>query len=191
MHANSLSALGAHHAAPVGTYRGLLDSLVPGADFPAMKVSPRCSTPSAMRRSSRQAAEGFRREAEMLASLRHEHIPHVYDSFSEGNRHCLVMEYIDGMTLGQCLAAAGGNLDDSAVIHIAVQICGLANEAVAYQLDMRVASARPIQQGVISCPAAGSARHDGHVGDNTLITVRPRVKREIRARGRASAINRS
>src|ERR1700689_2916233 len=58
-----------------------------------------------------QAAAAFRREAEMLAQLSNEHIPRVYDYFSYQNRHYLVMEFIDGLTLEQELRAAGGRLD--------------------------------------------------------------------------------
>ena len=44
----------------------------------------------------RQAVDAFQREADMLAQLNNEHIPRVFDRFSEQNRHYLVMEYIDG-----------------------------------------------------------------------------------------------
>ena len=48
-----------------------------------------------------QAVTGFQREADMLAELNHEHIPRIFDRFSEQNRHYLVMEYIAGDTLEQ------------------------------------------------------------------------------------------
>ena len=35
----------------------------------------------------------------MLAQLNNEHIPRIFDRFSEANRHYLVMEYIEGVTL--------------------------------------------------------------------------------------------
>ena len=43
------------------------------------------------------ATSNFLREADMLANLNHDGIPEVYDRFSEGNRHYLVMEYIKGI----------------------------------------------------------------------------------------------
>src|SRR6202030_2598701 len=46
-----------------------------------------------------QAVAAFQREADMLAQLSNEHIPRVFDRFSESNHHYLVMEYIDGITL--------------------------------------------------------------------------------------------
>ena len=71
---------------------------------------------------ARLAAEAaFRREAELLASLSNEHIPQVYDSFSEGSAHYLVMEYIRGQTLDQTLKTAG-QLSEDAASAIALQI---------------------------------------------------------------------
>ncbi len=72
--------------------------------------------------SQRQAASNFQREANMLAQLSNEHIPRIYDFFSETNHHFLVMEYIDGTTLEQALAEAGGRLPELRVIDIAVQV---------------------------------------------------------------------
>ena len=46
-----------------------------------------------------QAVAAFQREADMLAQLSNEHIPRVFDRFSEQNHHYLVMEYVEGITL--------------------------------------------------------------------------------------------
>src|SRR6202047_816084 len=70
----------------------------------------------------RQAVDAFQREADMLARLNNKHIPRVFDRFSEQNRHYLVMEYIDGVTLEEELKAAGGRLAEPRVIDIALQI---------------------------------------------------------------------
>src|SRR5579883_616689 len=70
----------------------------------------------------KQAVAGFQREADMLAELNHEHIPRIYDRFSEQNRHYLVMEYIAGQTLEEQLKAAGGKLPEDQVIEIALQV---------------------------------------------------------------------
>src|SRR5215467_11749169 len=56
----------------------------------------------------KQAVAAFQREADMLAQLSNEHIPRVFDRFSDQNHHYLVMEFIDGITLEQKLKAAGG-----------------------------------------------------------------------------------
>ncbi|MGB8414037.1 MAG: serine/threonine-protein kinase [Candidatus Binatus sp.] len=70
----------------------------------------------------RTAATAFDREADMLAGLAHDRIVRIYDKFSEGNRHFLVMEYVEGETLEEKLKAAGGRLDESTTIDIALQV---------------------------------------------------------------------
>ena len=46
-----------------------------------------------------KAIEDFNREAKVLASLSHPHIPQVIDFFAERGRHYLVMEYVSGSDL--------------------------------------------------------------------------------------------
>lgn len=70
----------------------------------------------------RQAAAAFQREAEMLAQLSNEHIPRIFDCFSERNHHYLVMEYIEGATLDEELKRAGGRLPEARVIDVALQV---------------------------------------------------------------------
>src|SRR5208282_1836853 len=69
-----------------------------------------------------QAVAAFQREADMLAQLANEHIPRIFDRFSEANHHYLVMEYIDGATLEDELRAQGGKMPPAQVIEIALQI---------------------------------------------------------------------
>lgn len=73
-------------------------------------------------RARRWAVDAFQREANLLAGLDNEHIPKIYDIFSEGNSHYLVMEYVDGTTLEQSLAASGGKLEEDALVSIALEI---------------------------------------------------------------------
>jgi serine/threonine protein kinase len=70
----------------------------------------------------KQAIAGFQREADMLAQLSNEHIPRVFDRFSEANHHYLVMEYIDGVTLEDELKCSGGQLKPARAIEIAIQV---------------------------------------------------------------------
>jgi hypothetical protein len=70
----------------------------------------------------KQAVAAFQREADMLAQLSNEHIPRVFDRFSDQNHHYLVMEFIDGITLEQKLNEAGGKLPESEVIDVALQV---------------------------------------------------------------------
>src|SRR5712692_637018 len=69
-----------------------------------------------------QAVAAFQREADMLAQLSNEHIPRVYDRFSDQNRHYLVMEFVDGVTLEDEIKSTGGKLSESRVIDVALQI---------------------------------------------------------------------
>jgi serine/threonine protein kinase len=70
----------------------------------------------------KQAVAAFQREADMLAQLSNEHIPRVFDRFSAENRHYLVMEFIDGITLEQQLKDAGGKLPEHDIIELALQV---------------------------------------------------------------------
>src|ERR1700726_1096954 len=69
-----------------------------------------------------QAVAAFQREADMLAQLSNEHIPRIFDRFSEANRHYLVMEYIEGVTLEDALKSAGGKLEPAQVVDVAIQV---------------------------------------------------------------------
>jgi serine/threonine protein kinase len=68
------------------------------------------------------AIAAFQREADMLAQLSNEHIPRVFDRFSDQNHHYLVMEFIDGITFEQKLKDAGGKLPETEVIDVALQV---------------------------------------------------------------------
>src|ERR1700751_4268885 len=70
----------------------------------------------------KQAISAFQREADMLAQLSNEHIPRVFDRFSEGNHHFLVMEYIDGATLDEQIKQNGGKLPSQQVVDVALQV---------------------------------------------------------------------
>lgn len=73
--------------------------------------------------------EAFKREALMLAGLKHEHLPHIYDHFSENDRWYLVMDYIEGETLEARLAKSrDGSLPPVMALKIARQLC----EVLAY-----------------------------------------------------------
>lgn len=70
----------------------------------------------------KEAIGAFQREADMLAQLSNEHIPRVFDRFSEGNHHFLVMEYIDGTTLEEQINHQGGKLAPQEVVEVALQV---------------------------------------------------------------------
>lgn len=55
---------------------------------------------------AQQAKARFETEARLLAELSHPGIPRIYSYFSEGGRHYIVMEYIEGETLEQAVTHA-------------------------------------------------------------------------------------
>lgn len=50
-----------------------------------------------------KALERFYQEADLLAAINYPNVPQVYDRFNEGNRHYMVMEFIEGMDLFKLL----------------------------------------------------------------------------------------
>ncbi len=110
-----------------------------------------------------QAVTAFQREADMLAQLSNEHIPRVFDRFSEQNRHYLVMEYVDGVTLEDELKKSGDKLDQSRVIDIALQILDTLNylhnlsPAVIYR-DLKPSNVMLTKDGQVKLIDFGIAR---------------------------------
>ena len=60
----------------------------------------------------------FRREAELLASLNHPHIAHVYGLEESGGTIALVMELVDGEDLSQRLTRGPIPIDEALRIHL-------------------------------------------------------------------------
>jgi tRNA A-37 threonylcarbamoyl transferase component Bud32 len=69
------------------------------------------------------AIERFTHEARMLVTLSHPNLPDVRSYFTEGGRHYLVMEYVEGHTLARLLEQAGGKLSMADVTDWGRQIC--------------------------------------------------------------------
>jgi serine/threonine protein kinase, bacterial len=69
------------------------------------------------------AVINFEREATLLSRLRHPNLPLVMDMFLENNKHYLVMEYVDGITLGEYLSKQNYPYDETTVISWAIQLC--------------------------------------------------------------------
>lgn len=68
------------------------------------------------------AVELFHREAKLLASLNHRHIPKVYDYFQFAGKYYLSMEFIDGEDLAQKLEKTKGPLPEAQVLEWGEQI---------------------------------------------------------------------
>jgi serine/threonine protein kinase len=69
------------------------------------------------------AIASFRREAQLLATLDHTNLPKVADFFEEGGKQYLVMDFIEGQTLEQVVAATSGFLPEPTVLAWAEQLC--------------------------------------------------------------------
>ncbi|MHB8383735.1 MAG: serine/threonine protein kinase [Candidatus Binataceae bacterium] len=120
------------------------------------------------------AVAAFQREADMLATLSNEHIPRVFDRFSEENRHYLVMEYIEGQTLEDRLRDAGGKLAEGDVIEIAIQICDTLaylhslSPPVIYR-DLKPSNVMQTANGQVKLIDFGIARHFLPMQNATMI----------------------
>ncbi len=68
------------------------------------------------------AADAFKREALLLAKLKHPSLPGIYDHFTEAGRWYLVMDYIEGETL-EARFDRLGRLRVEEVLQIGMQLC--------------------------------------------------------------------
>lgn len=68
------------------------------------------------------AKKGFEFEAHVLARLRHENMPKVWDYFAEYDRQYLVCELIDGQNLGELSNNLGKNLEEKLLIDAALAV---------------------------------------------------------------------
>jgi serine/threonine protein kinase len=68
------------------------------------------------------AVDLFHREAKLLASLNHRHIPKVFDYFQFAGKYYLSMEYIDGVDLAVKLEETKGPLPETQVLEWGEQI---------------------------------------------------------------------
>ena len=122
----------------------------------------------------RIATNNFLREADMLSSMHHEGIPEVYDRFSEGNRHYLVMEYIQGVDLEQKLEQAEDPFDEKSVLSWAIQICDILSylhnqqPPIVYR-DMKPANLILTKSGKMYMVDFGIARFFNPVKKGTMV----------------------
>jgi eukaryotic-like serine/threonine-protein kinase len=72
--------------------------------------------------------ERFFNEARIQASLQHPNIATLYDFREEQGQPCIIMEYVDGQTISERMAAYGGALPLSETVYVFEKVC----EAVEY-----------------------------------------------------------
>jgi len=68
--------------------------------------------------------EQFKKEARILASMKHSNLPRVFDYFEEDRRHYLVMEYIKGLTLEEIFEKEK-SISPGKILDWAIQTCGV------------------------------------------------------------------
>jgi eukaryotic-like serine/threonine-protein kinase len=102
----------------------------------------------------------FVREARMAAGLSHPNIVHVYDQGDEDGRPFIVMECVDGHTLGEELKRTGA-LPPARVVDLALQICGGLEHAHASGLvhrDIKPGNLLLSEDGTVKIADFGIAR---------------------------------
>lgn len=67
--------------------------------------------------------QNFEREANILATLNHPAIPHIFDYFSRSSRAYLVMEFVEGQDLEALLDLAESPIPEQRVLGWALQLC--------------------------------------------------------------------
>lgn len=112
-----------------------------------------------------EGVEAFKREALMLAGVKHEHLPRIYDHFSENDRWYLVMDYIEGETLEARLdKSRQGGLPLVMALKIAVQLCSVLDYLHTRQppiifRDLKPANVILTPEGGLCLIDFGIARH--------------------------------
>jgi eukaryotic-like serine/threonine-protein kinase len=103
--------------------------------------------------------ERFQREAQAVARLNHPGIVSVFDSGSDDGTHYIVMELIEGRTLGEFLAG-GGHLSADKSVEIAEHVCdalGAAHANGVIHRDIKPGNIIVDRRGVVKVTDFGIA----------------------------------
>lgn len=80
--------------------------------------------------------EQFKKEARILAGLKHPNLPRVFDYFEENKKHYLVMEYLEGLNLNE-IFERNPEISPGKVLDWAIQLCdvleSLHREGIIYR----------------------------------------------------------
>ena len=124
-----------------------------------------------------EKTKDFKREAQILAGLKHDNLPHIYDYFDDTGRWYLVMDFIEGETLEEYQSKTGGKrLDVPDVLHIGMQLCTVLNflhtrTPVIIFRDLKPANIMRAPDGRIYLIDFGIARHfkPGQTKDTSVL----------------------
>jgi serine/threonine-protein kinase len=143
----------------------------------------------------RQAVDGFRQEAVMLATLDHPNLPKVTDHFSEEGRQYLVMDFIEGETLEERVGRdVGKPLPMDEVLGWADQLCDVLaylhrrDPPVIFR-DLKPSNVMVTPDGMIKLIDFGIARlfKPGKVSDTAFFGTAGYSPREQYGRGQTDA----
>src|SRR5580765_8077318 len=101
----------------------------------------------------------FQREAQVLASLNHPNIAHIYGFEDSGNTHALVLELVDGPTLADRIAK--GSISLAEALPIAKQIADAleaAHEQGIIHRDLKPANIKVRDDGTVKVLDFGLAK---------------------------------
>lgn len=98
----------------------LVSDVLKHGDWFAIKELVEVEIPA---RERQEAAELFAREAEILKSLSHPGLPGIFDSFTIGDSHYIVMEYIYGLTLEEKMKSRQSPFTWEEVLPWAEELC--------------------------------------------------------------------
>ncbi|MBA3534318.1 MAG: PQQ-binding-like beta-propeller repeat protein [Ardenticatenales bacterium] len=121
-----------------------------------------------------RARENFEREANLLASLNHAAIPKVFDYFTEGDRHYLVHEFIEGQDLARVLHQRARPMPPEKVIDWAIQLTFVldalhSSEPPIIFRDLKPSNVMLRTDGQIVLVDFGIAKHFQPVQKGTMI----------------------
>lgn len=152
-----------------GMNRVYLAEDLTGTDRWALKVA---KDSSEVQTSQQEIYTQFLKEISILTTLRHESLPRVIDYFSDGSRHYVVEELIDGETLESRLRH--GNLPTGIVLECALALCDvlelLHRKGIIFR-DLKPANVMLTRDGAIKLVDFDIARHykEGKTGDTELL----------------------
>ena len=132
------------------------------------------------------------REAQLAARLNHPHIVAIFDLVAEGDAHWLVMEYVQGRTLGQRVAEEGPLDPEEArvVLAQAADALAAAHNAGILHRDVKPSNILIRHDGSVKLTDFGIARAtaDATLTQTGLVTGSPAyLAPEVASGGRASS----
>ncbi len=145
------------------------------------------------------AAEAFKREALLLAKLKHPSLPSIYDHFTEAGRWYLVMDYIEGETLEAYLNTTSRRyLPVTEVLEIGMQLCEVLDylhtryPPIIFR-DLKPSNVMRTPHGHLYLIDFGIARHfkPGQVADTIALGSPGYAAREQYAKVQSTPLNAS